>query len=951
MSVRAWQLGPVFLMAVMCLSCDTLGQEGTHSFANTLGMNMIRIEPGSFVMGSDSTRDYWDEGPSHRVTISHPFFMSETEVTVSQYRQFRPDFVPDGRLGDYVSGVSWYDAVEFCQWLSNKEGRSYRLPTEAEWEYACRAGTTTRYWSGEKPPSSGQANPWGLRNMHDGVREWCHDWYGENPDEAQTGPVGRECGMARVVRGGCLDDDNAYRERKIFNAASSRAAIAPSFGLVRGLQQRTPDPMNRGTMAASDSQLQPGLVGTWFGNPDLSNPKEQMSLVGMEHNWADNDSYGRAWSARWRGYIEAPYSGEVTFEMQVSTGGILQIDGEKIIDRWTGQGTSTGRMQMVRGRRYPMVLAYQRSGGDSYLRVRWSWPGREIQLMPSDALTHSPEDLRLVQSESGNDDIPPGRHWIGFRVVQAPLPETGPRPCWASYARQGVRVNGGIVKTGPAGNRPYFRKRYLLPVPLDNSSNEEIDAVGMHPSFRHHNHSPALEVCPNGDVLMVIYTSYGEYEPEVSLIASRLRFGADEWDMPDRMFDFAAANDHAPLLWTDGSVMHFFWGSPRIDGGFPFQWTSSKDSGTTWEEVRFPTFTNRIGPHSRQPINTAFRDKDGVMYVASDAAGGTSVLWASDNNGETWYDTQGRSAGRHTTYALLSDGKTILGMGGKNTDIDGYMPKAISSDGGRTWNVSRSSFPAQGGNQRPSILRLRSGRLFFAGDYQHIQGQKPGTITEDGSYVALSDDDGRTWTVKTLAGAQPHENPRNHNGHPTLGYSVARQAPNGMIHLITTMNQPCLHFEFNEAWILSKHDQQGPPSDAALMASSATSIGDVREYREDHPDGSPKVTFSGGMANDGRFLLHGRETWYYPSGKKQREATYELGKKVGQETYWLQDGSVQWMWDYRRDGTSLWTQYWPNGRKRAESLWRNFMCDGTATLWDKEGRQISMKEFKNGKMQ
>jgi hypothetical protein len=394
-----------------------------------------------------------------------------------------------------------------------------------------------------------------------------------------------------------------------------------------------------------------------------------------------------------------------------------------------------------------------------------------------------------------------------------------------------------------------------------------------------------------------------------------------------------------------------FWGSPRIDGGFPFQWTSSKDSGATWEEVRFPPFSNKIGPHSRQPINTAFRDKDGTMYVASDGSGGTSVLWASDDNGKTWYDTQGRSAGRHTTYALLSDGKTILGMGGKNTDIDGYMPKAISHDGGKTWKVSKTSFPAQGSNQRPSILRLQSGRLFFAGDFQHILGLKPDRIDENGSYVALSDNDGETWVIRRLPGAQPHENPRNHNGHPTIGYSAARQAPNGMIHLIATMNQPCLHFEFNEAWILAQREEPGSLSDAELMASSATSVERVREYRETYPDGSLKTAFSGGTANDGRFLLHGKETWYYPTGKKQREATYDVGKKAGRETYWSEDGSVRWVWDHQEEGTSRWTQYWPNGRKRAESLWQNFMCHGTAKLWDKEGRLTSTKEFTRGKMQ
>ena len=941
----------VYLVVLMIISVSSIGQENNYDFENTLGMKMIRIKDGSFIMGNDLTRDYWDERPSHQVTITRPFFMSETEVTINQYRKFRPDFEPDERFEEYVSGVSWYEAVEFCKWLSKKEGRVYRLPTEAEWEYSCRAGTETQYWSGRKPPSSGQANPWGLRNMHSGVREWCYDWYGVYSAEAQTDPVGPEYGMARVVRGGCLDDDKRYSERKVFNAASSRAAIAPSFGLVREIKETIQSSVNAEVTHTYDSKYEPGLVGTWFGESDLSNPKEQAFLTGMDNNWNNDDDRGRVWSAQWRGYIEAPYSGEIMFSMQVSTGGILQINGQEIINQWREEGTSTGSIPMIKGKKYPIVLSYRYSGGNRYLRVGWSWSGHEMRIIPDDFLTHNQKDLQLAQSESGNNDVPPGRHWIGFRVVQAPLPNTAPGQYSRSYASQGIRENAEIVKIGPADSKPYFRKRYLLPIPPDNSSNKEIDAVAMHPSFRCHNHSPALTVCPNGDVLMVIYTSYDEYEPGVSLIASRLRFGADQWDMPDRMFDFAAANDHAPLLWTDDSAIHFFWGSPRLDGGFPFQWTSSNDCGATWDEVKFPKFVSVIGSHSRQPINTAFRDKYSTIYVASDGSGGTSVLWASKNDGQTWYDTIGRSAGRHTTYALLSDGKTILGMGGKNTDIDGYMPKAISSDGGRTWTVNKTPFPTQGSNQRPSVLRLQSGHLFFAGDFQHIRGQKPDTINENGSYIALSDNEGETWIIKKLVGAQPHENPSNHNGHATIGYSVARQAPNGMIHLITTMNQPCLHFELNEAWILSERHKQDSLSDVEIMASSATTIQDVREYQETYSDGSLRISFSGGIANDGRFLLHGKETWYYPIGKKQREATYNLGKKAGLETYWSEDGNVQWTWEHQEDGTDRWRQFWPNGHKKSESLWCNFMCNGSALLWDKDGRQISVKEFENGKMQ
>jgi hypothetical protein len=145
MSSRAWWSGWTFFAAVMGTAVSSLRQDAGRDFTNSVGMKMIHVQAGSFTMGGDRGRDYWDERPSHLVNVSRPFFMSETEVTVDQYRQFRPDFEPDPRFGEYVSGVSWYEAVEFCQWLSRKEGKTYRLPTEAEWEYvylSSASGTT-----------------------------------------------------------------------------------------------------------------------------------------------------------------------------------------------------------------------------------------------------------------------------------------------------------------------------------------------------------------------------------------------------------------------------------------------------------------------------------------------------------------------------------------------------------------------------------------------------------------------------------------------------------------------------------------------------------------------------------------------------------------------------------------------------------------------------------------
>ena len=131
---------------------------------NTAGITLVPIQPGTFEMGVDSTPlpatitqapkgagsdrlsdgDY-DEVPVHKVTLAMAFLIGATEVTIEQFQQFRPDYKGDPYYAPYASGISWDDAKAYCDWLSKKEGKPYRLPTEAEWEYAARAGTRTPF--------------------------------------------------------------------------------------------------------------------------------------------------------------------------------------------------------------------------------------------------------------------------------------------------------------------------------------------------------------------------------------------------------------------------------------------------------------------------------------------------------------------------------------------------------------------------------------------------------------------------------------------------------------------------------------------------------------------------------------------------------------------------------------------------------------------------------------
>jgi formylglycine-generating enzyme required for sulfatase activity len=245
---------PVILVAATFIVSATSAND-SPAIGNSIGMKLLRIEPGTFTMGQDApAADYnvkqhaakfddadWDEKPAHQVAISRAFHLGATEVTLAQYRQFAPKHASGrGADDDAVTRVSWNDAVQFCEWLSAKEGKTYRLPTEAEWEFACRAGTATLFHTGDALPAGFHQwpadtglrdrffpdgklppefratggkdvslrvaqtppNAWGLFDMHGNVAEWCADWHGPYEAAEQIDPMGRSDGDFRVIRGG-----------------------------------------------------------------------------------------------------------------------------------------------------------------------------------------------------------------------------------------------------------------------------------------------------------------------------------------------------------------------------------------------------------------------------------------------------------------------------------------------------------------------------------------------------------------------------------------------------------------------------------------------------------------------------------------------------------------------------------------------------------------------------
>ncbi len=250
------------------------GPKPGEEIKNSLGMRFAWIPSGKYLMGSpESEPGREKQEGQHEVVLSRGFFLGVHEVTVGQFKRFareekyQTDAERDGKgawgldeSGKFVMdkkhtwknpgfaqtddhpvvNVSWNDATAFCRWLSKKEKKAYRLPTEAEWEYACRAGTKTAYHFGDDPEGLAKAgnvadatarekfeawklgikakdghaftapvgkfgaNAWGLHDMHGNAWEWCSDWYDSKTytKEARTDPTGPDSGKARVQRGG-----------------------------------------------------------------------------------------------------------------------------------------------------------------------------------------------------------------------------------------------------------------------------------------------------------------------------------------------------------------------------------------------------------------------------------------------------------------------------------------------------------------------------------------------------------------------------------------------------------------------------------------------------------------------------------------------------------------------------------------------------------------------------
>ena len=427
--------------------------------------------------------------------------------------------------------------------------------------------------------------------------------------------------------------------------------------------------------------------------------------------------------------------------------------------------------------------------------------------------------LEFLRSANRSGTLPEDKSWlIGFRVVQGETPATKPSPAPGPplNARNVSQKIPPDLSKGPDPAKPFFKG------PLQYVKIPPAADCGV---YNRHNHCPAIVNCPNGDLLAIWYTCRSEPGRELGIVASRLPYGANQWQVASDFWDAPDRNDHASALWVDdkGTIHHFNGLSAAATwGSLATIMRTSTDSGATWSKAKL--IMPEHGLH-HMPVESVLRTKEGAVIVPCDAVvgggGGTAVLVSRDA-GKTWTDpgegkpqpkfadgaTGAWIAGIHAGFVQLKDG-SLMAMGRGNA-IGAKMPMSVSKDLGKTWKYSASPFPPIGGGQRLVILRLAEGPILFCsfGRSVSITDASGKQRKVSGLFAALTTDEGKTWSIKrpiTDGGPTRKIDGGGNTGRFTMsansteprGYMSICQTPNGVIHLISSKQ----HYQFNLAWL------------------------------------------------------------------------------------------------------------------------------------------------------
>jgi len=409
---------------------------------------------------------------------------------------------------------------------------------------------------------------------------------------------------------------------------------------------------------------------------------------------------------------------------------------------------------------------------------------------------------------------------IGFRVVLGrtlmPRPPsrafTGTAPLWATKVSQ----TASPFHSPAPSTTPFFsipKQYFTLPSPLRGP-------------FYSHDHEPALTYTPNGDLLVIFFSCISETGREMTVLASRFRRGAADWDAPSLFFDTPSRNDTGMGLFNDRGTLYHVQ-SFAADGNYndlASSFRTSTDNGVTWSAPRAINSTHGF----RNQVINGFRTSSGRFIVVSDATpsngGGTAVHY-SDDNGKTWIDpgnglpapafVQGGTghtiAGIHAAVTeTIRNGARVLVAYGRQNNINGRMPQSLSTDNGATWTYSASPFPAISNGQRAICKQLQSGALLlvsFAPGGTVFANKGGKNYRGSGLFAALSYDGGQTWPIMKLVtdGATRTLNGYGNTGNFTTGpysaepagYLAGVQSPDGIIRVVSSG----VYYSFNQAWL------------------------------------------------------------------------------------------------------------------------------------------------------
>ena len=521
-----------------------------------------------------SVENDYDEEPIHEVRVDS-FRMSICEITNRQYEAFDRKHNREFSVGDNdaVVNVTWEEAEAYCKWLSERTGKNYRLPTEAEWEYACRAGTSTPYYTGNSLPSAmqkeqatnrdlkpvdltvGQTTPnnFGLYDMHGNVEEWCQDWYGPYSSIAQTNPGGPSDGLYKVSRGGSHNTPVKY-----LRSANRMAATPDDFHAQIGFR-----------VVESDTQLS-------YSDPSTAVPANMKNVSQEKHSWGSASS--SAFFLEPIPFVVQPADG-TPFYSHNHQPAVTWCDNGDLLAIWFTTEAENGREMEVVGSRLRKG-ASEWEPASTFFKV----PDRN---MTGSALLHLPDGTLLHMNGVANSG-----DWQNLALCVRRSTDNG-----ATWSKPVLpEPNHGVRHQVIAG-----------PIVLSNGS------IGL---------------CCDG-------TADGSGPTSFHLSADNGYTWADQWDGKRPRFNLcepgnSIAGIHAGIVeLKNGSLLAFGRGLSIGNSGKTPQ-SISTDKGKTWNYST--TDWPLIGSGQRQVL---LRLQEGPIMMATFMSNGMTIF-LSEDEGATW---------------------------------------------------------------------------------------------------------------------------------------------------------------------------------------------------------------------------------------------------------------------------------------------------------------------------